>query len=169
MFKVTRLMSMLLVLFVATACSKGSGGDQPSPTVGGSGAVAGPISPTTPAPTIGVGGATISGTITVEPSLAGKLASSDVIYIIARSADRPGPPLAVKQVLNAKFPLQYTLSSADLMMQGASFQGKVNIVVRLDRDGAAGPPQPGDLEGVFAGNPPTVGDHKVDIVINKMF
>ena len=169
MFKVMRLMSMLSVLLVAIACSKGSGGDQPSPPVGGSGAVAGPISPMTPPPPAGVAGETISGTITVAPSLAGRLASGDVIYIIARDADRPGPPLAVQQVLNAQFPLHYTLSSADLMMQGANFQGKVNIVVRLDRDGAAGPPQPGDMEGVFAGNPATVGDQKVDIIINKMF
>ena len=168
MFKATRFLSMLLVLFVVTACSKGSGSAQQS-AQGRSGAVAGPISPMTPAPPTGVVGGTIAGTITVEPSLAGKLASSDVIYIIARSADRPGPPLAVKQILNPQFPLQYTLSSADLMMQGARFQGKVNIVVRLDRDGAAGPPQPGDMEGVYAGNPATVGDQKVDIVINKMF
>jgi cytochrome c-type biogenesis protein CcmH len=105
----------------------------------------------------------------LEPSLASKVGETNVVYIIARSADMPGPPLAVQQLRNIRFPYQYTLGSADLMMQGGSFQGRVNIVVRLDRDGAAGPPQSGDMEGVYAGNPATVGDQKVDVVINKVF
>ena len=167
MFKMTRLMSMLLILFISTACNKGSGDAQQS-AQGRSRAVAGPINPMTPPPPTTIAGGTISGTITVESSLTSKLAETDVIYITARSVERPTPPLAVKQLRNVRFPYQYTLSSADLM-QGGSFQGKVNIVVRVDRDGVAGPPQPGDMEGVFAGNPATVGDQRVDIVINKMY
>ncbi len=158
---------MLLALFLATACNKGSESQQ-QPTAGGP---AGPVSPSSPVitPATATGGRTISGTITLDSPLANKVGDTNVVYIIARSADMQGPPMAVQQLRDIKFPYPYTLSSADLMMQGGSFQGKVNIVVRLDKDGAAGPPQPGDLEGVYASNPATVGDQKVDIVINKAF
>jgi len=169
MFKVTRVISMLLALFLATACSKGSESPQ-QPTAGGPAGLVNPGSPVmTPPPAMATGGGTISGTITLDSSLASKAEDTNVVYIIARSADMPGPPMAVQQLRDIKFPYPYTLSSADLMMQGGSFQGRVNIVVRLDKDGAAGPPQPGDLEGVYASNPATVGDQKVDIVINKAF
>ncbi len=55
------------------------------------------------------------------------------------------------------------------MMPGTVLQGSLNVVVRLDRDGAAGPPQPGDMEGVYPGNPAQPGDEGVDIEINKEF
>lgn len=149
---------MLLAFFLVSACNKGNGGQQ-QPTNPN-------ITPPSAAP---VGGGVISGTITLDPSLASKVTETNVVYIIARSADMPGPPVAVQQLRNIKFPYQYALSSADLMMQGGSFQGMVNIVVRVDKDGAAGPLQPGDLEGVYSKNPATVGDEKVDVVINKAF
>ena len=89
---------------------------------------------------------TISGTITVAPELAAKAAGKPVLFIIARS-ERPGPPLAVMKISNPKFPAKFTLSKANVMMQGQPFQGKVRITVRLDSDGSAGPVQPGDMEG----------------------
>jgi cytochrome c-type biogenesis protein CcmH len=157
MLKIMKLMSVVLALFLTMACNKGSGGD---PASGSS---------MSQHPPIGAAGGTISGTISLDPSLTSKVTETDVVYIIARSADMPGPPVAVQQIRNIRFPYPYTLSSADLMMQGGSFQGRVNIVVRLDRDGAAGPTQPGDLEGVYARNPARVGDQKVDVVINKEY
>lgn len=172
MFKAASLISMLLAFFLVTACNQGSSG-QRQPTAGGpagepGGMVNSPGPMMTPPSAAPMGGGVISGTITLDPSLASKVTETNVVYISARSVDKPGPPIAAQKLENIKFPYKYTLSSADLM-QGGSFQGKVNIVVRVDKDGAAGPPQPGDLEGVYSKNPATVGDQKVDIVINKAY
>ncbi|MCI0530208.1 MAG: hypothetical protein L0Y56_22420 [Nitrospira sp.] len=169
MFRAMSLISILLAFFLVTACNKGSG-DQQQPIASGPGEMVNPPGfVMTPPAAVPTGGGVISGIITLDPSLASKVTETNVVYIIARSADMPGPPVAVQQLRNIKFPYQYALSSADLMMQGGSFQGKVNIVVRVDKDGAAGPPQSGDLEGIYSKNPATVGDQKVDIVINKAF
>jgi len=175
MLKFIKLMSMALVLFLTIACNKGSGGEPQSPAVsasgGGSVGTAGspiPESLLPQHPPVGAGGGIITGTLMLDPSLTSKVTATNVVYITARSPDRPSPPIAAQQLRDVKFPYQYTLSAADLM-QGGSFEGKVNIVVRVDRDGAAGPPQPGDLEGVYASNPATVGDQKVDVVINKEY
>jgi cytochrome c-type biogenesis protein CcmH len=161
--KIIKLISIVLALLLTMACNKESGGGPSSP------ASSPPSGSMMQHPPLAPGGGTISGTISIDPPLASKVTETNVIYITARSADMPGPPMAAQKLENIRFPYHYTLSSADLMMQGGNFQGRVNIVVRLDRDGAAGPPQPGDMEGVYSGNPATVGDQKVDVVINKEF
>ncbi len=119
-------------------------------------------------PSAAATGGEISGTISIDPAMAGHLASTDVVYIIARRAEGPPMPLAAKRIDHASFPLSYTLSSADVMMQGAPFQGLVNIVVRVDQDGDASSRQPGDMEGTYPKNPVPVGSRGVDIVINRM-
>ena len=51
------------------------------------------------------------------------------------------------------------------MLRGAPFEGEVTLVARLKRDGAAGPPRPGDLEGSPERNPVRVGVAGVRIVL----
>jgi len=111
---------------------------------------------------------TISGTITVDPALAPKVAPTDRLFIIARRVEG-GPPLAVQKIAGPQFPLRYWLTQDDVMIPGIEFKGEANILARLDKDGQAGPPQAGDLEGTFQGNPAKVGDQQVDIVINKLY
>ena len=116
-------------------------------------------------------GDAISGTITIDPALAKHVAPADVLFITARvpgPGGTPGRMVAAKRMDSLKFPLKYTLTPQDVMM-GGPFQGKVNIVARLKKSGAAGPPEPGDLEGQYAKNPATVGDQRVDIIINKRY
>ncbi len=116
-------------------------------------------------PPVPGGGETISGTIKVAPALAKKAEGKPVLFIIARS-DRPGPPLAVARIGSPKFPLKFTLSKANMMMQGIPFQGNVRISIRLDSDGSAGPIQPGDMEGKSSGLVP-VGAKNVVITLDK--
>jgi cytochrome c-type biogenesis protein CcmH len=116
-------------------------------------------------PSVLGGGRTISGTIVVAPGLAAKAAGKPVLFIIART-ERPGPPLAVVKMENPKFPAKFTLSQADVMMQGRPFQGNLRITARLDSDGSAGPVQPGDIEGASAGLVP-VGAKDVVITLDK--
>ena len=110
-------------------------------------------------------GKSISGTITVSPSL-GRAPSGGAIFVIVRPAGvNAGPPLAVRRLRNSGFPLKYEVSEANVMIGGMPFQGSVNVTVRLDGDGRVGS-QPGDLEGRTK-QPVQVGDTSVDIVLDK--
>jgi len=110
---------------------------------------------------------TITGTIVIAPHLASKAEGKPVLFLIARG-ERPGPPLAVLGVPNPRFPLRFTLSQENVMMPGAAFEGRVRLVARVDADGAAGPPQPGDLEGEHPGLVP-VGAQGVTIVVDREY
>jgi len=111
-------------------------------------------------------GPTVAGTITVDPKLAKKISPTDTIYIMAKQG--MGPPLAVKKVAAGQLPLSFELGPSDVMMQGMPFEGEVTIVARVDKDGMAGPPQPGDLEGKTS-QPVRVGDQSVAVKIDKRF
>jgi hypothetical protein len=108
---------------------------------------------------------TISGSISVSPTV-GEPLGGGVIFIVVRAAGvDKGPPLAVKQMRNSGFPLRYVVSESNVMMAGMPFQGRVNVTVRLDGDGQVGS-RPGDLEGRTKA-PVAVGDEGVDIVLDK--
>ena len=112
-------------------------------------------------------GPTISGTIKIAPSLVQKAEGIPVLFIIARTA-RPGPPLAVVKVARPRFPFPFTISGRNVMMQGLRFEGRVRITARLDADGNAGAPKPGDMEGKTP-SLVTVGDSKVVITVDKAY
>lgn len=111
-------------------------------------------------------GGSLSGTITITPDLAARLTGSEILFIIARQGPG-GPPTAVKRIQPAKFPLEYNLSAADQMVQGQAFSGVMSLTARIDQDGSAGPPQPGDMDGQVP--QAVIGPEKVDIVINKAY
>ena len=48
-----------------------------------------------------------------------------------------------------------------------SFEGEVTLLARLKRDGRAGPPTPGDLEGKV-GAPVKIGQRGVEIVLDRI-
>lgn len=106
----------------------------------------------------------ISGTVTVAPSLSGKLPEGATLFLIARKG--PGPPLAVRRISSPSFPLAFSLGPEDVMLRGAPFEGEVTLAARLKRDGTAGPPAPGDLGGE-APAPVRVGQRGVQIVLDK--
>jgi cytochrome c-type biogenesis protein CcmH len=109
-------------------------------------------------------GATITGLVSLSPAMQSKLQPTDVLFIIARKD--VGPPLAVKKISNPSFPVAYALTSEDVMFPGTPFQGEVRILARVDKDGGAGPAQPGDLEGAAVKTPARVGDRDVDVIID---
>ncbi len=53
------------------------------------------------------------------------------------------------------------------MIPGSSFVGKVNIVVRLDKDGDPLTREPGGLIGNYHKNPVGIGSQNVDIILNE--
>jgi cytochrome c-type biogenesis protein CcmH len=63
----------------------------------------------------------------------------------------------------------FEVTSADVMVQGTELRGMVDVIARLDRDGQAGQPQPGDMEGRYEKNPTLPGDRNLKITIDKMY
>ena len=111
----------------------------------------------------------IEGTISVDPKLKAKLNSRDALYIIVRSAGSAGgPPLAVKKVERPVFPFSYSLGPENMMIPGRPFSGKVNVYVRLDKDGNAMTRDPGSLKGDYKKNPVEIGSQRVDIIIDQV-
>ena len=69
-------------------------------------------------------GKTIRGVVRVAPALAEKAKGKAAIFIIARGK-QPGPPLAVMRIVNPVFPLKFTMSERNVMLQGVAFAGEV--------------------------------------------
>ena len=98
----------------------------------------------------GSGSGTISGVVTIDPALASKQEPSDVLFVIVRRPGGSPRPLAAVRIEHPRFPVPFEITNADVMIPGSELRGMVMIVARLDKDGRAGPAQPGDVEGEFA-------------------
>ena len=113
--------------------------------------------------------AQISGKITIDPKLKASIDPNAALFIIARPASGAGgPPLAVKKVDRPTFPVDYTLSQDNAMMQGLPFTGKIKITVRLDQDGDPVSRTPGDMTGDYKKNPVAVGSQNINIVLDQV-
>jgi hypothetical protein len=90
------------------------------------------------------------------------------LFIIARQAAGSGPPLAVKKIQRPRFPLSYSLSAENMMIQGGSFTGKMNISARLDKDGDPMTREAGNVFGEYKNNPVEAGSKNVDVIIDQV-
>lgn len=107
--------------------------------------------------------ATISGTITLDPSVKDRLPKEPLLLIIAsKSPDPKTPPIIVKRVPGATFPCEYTLAAEDITLVGSTFEGRLYVTARVEPGDTAGSP---GLQGVHPRNPVAVGSTKVDIRI----
>ncbi len=113
------------------------------------------------------GDGVIAGRVTIAPELKSKVTPSAVLFVIVRRPQGPPRPIAVKRFDAPRFPVSFEITNADVMVPGSELRGMVEVIARLDKDGVAGPVQPGDLEGEFAKNPTLAGARDVEIVINK--
>ena len=110
----------------------------------------------------------ISGTITLDPKLKSLNDGQATLFIFARpSGGSAGPPLAVKKIDRPVFPLSYSIGGENVMMQGTPFTGKINLSVRLDKDGNPTTRTAGDLLGDYKKNPVQAGSKNIDIVIDQ--
>lgn len=121
----------------------------------------GPPAPGTPPGTTDVGGAPVAGApvatsevlaagvAALDPG-AGALAGSEVVFVSVRDP-AGGPPLASKKV-PARFPLEFSITSADIIAMGAArpIPATFNVSVRVDRDGNA-MSKDGEPEAVLTG------------------
>jgi cytochrome c-type biogenesis protein CcmH len=111
----------------------------------------------------------IAGHVAIAPALTEKIRPADVLFIIVRRPQGPPRPVAVKRIDGPHFPVTFEITNQDVMAEGAELRGMVDVVARLDKDGQAGPPQAGDLEGRYERNPTLVGARDVEIVIDKAY
>ena len=75
-----------------------------------------------------------------------------------------GPPIAVRRDQNPKFPYEFSLGAADVMMAGTPFEGKVTVTARLKQDSDPLSRKPGDFSAMLATE---VGDTKVKLTLQQ--
>ncbi|WP_336748456.1 c-type cytochrome biogenesis protein CcmI [Pantoea vagans] len=105
-------------------------------------------------------------TVTLNPEAEKMLPQDGVLYISVSDGDSP-VPVAVKRMPLSHFPLSLTLDDSNAMMPDRllSAQHKVEVRVRISRDGSANP-QPGDWLGLSAVMP-WDGHQTLAVEINK--
>ncbi|MDE8556941.1 c-type cytochrome biogenesis protein CcmI [Pantoea vagans] len=103
-------------------------------------------------------------TVTLNPEAEKMLPQDGVLYISVSDGDSPVP---VKRMPLSHFPLSLTLDDSNAMMPDRllSAQHKVEVRVRISRDGSANP-QPGDWLGLSAVMP-WDGHQTLAVEINK--
>jgi cytochrome c-type biogenesis protein CcmH len=112
-----------------------------------------------PAPVTTAG---ISGTVTLDPGLKGKVAPTDTVFVVAKAPDGSGPPLAVQRFSAAELPLQFKLDDAAAMVPGRTLSqfGAAIVSARVSKTGNA-LPGPGDIDA--AATTAKVGATRVDL------
>lgn len=93
-------------------------------------------------------GASVTGEVTLDAALSGKTAVGDTLFIVAKSADSPGMPLAVIRTRVGSWPVKFTLDDTQSMMPGRTLSSarRVTIEARISKKGQP-LPAAGDLEG----------------------
>ena len=86
--------------------------------------------------------------IELSDEFAARVKPGQSLFVFAREADGAGPPVAVKRLQVGVFPLQVTLSDADVMMPGRKLSdvSRLRLVARISQSGNA-IQAPGDLYG----------------------
>ena len=110
--------------------------------------------------------AAISGTVSLAPSLAGKGASMDTLFVFAREMNGPPMPLSIVRATRPDLPFTFRLddSTSPMPSRKLSAAGTVVIVARLSKSGQA-MPQSGDLEGIS--QPVKPGVDRITLVIDR--
>ena len=93
-------------------------------------------------------GAAVRGEVTIAPALSAKAAAGDALFIIAKSINSPGPPLAVVRSAVGAWPVKFVLSDSQSMLPGRNLSSAGRVVVEA-RISLQGQPLPasGDLQG----------------------
>ena len=127
------------------------------------GGIAAPAAPVVAA--MAANGPSISGTVSLAPSLAAKAGPTDTVFVFARAAQGSRMPLAVLRAQVKDLPLSYKLDDSMAMAPTAKLSGAAQVIVgaRISKSGNA-IPQPGDLAGEAA--PVAPGASGVAITIN---
>ena len=89
----------------------------------------------------------IAGRIEASAKVAAKIKAGDSIFLMARNGATNGIIAVAKLAAPEKFPLEFKLTGANVMLPGGSLAGKVKLMARVDKDGDAISKNPGDVVG----------------------
>ncbi|SFN66862.1 c-type cytochrome biogenesis protein CcmI [Nitrosospira briensis] len=142
---------------VARAQQQSSGGQPPPPAENKPESVAAAGAATS---------GTLSGTVTLSPSLAGKASPNDSLYIFARAKTGPKAPLATLRLQVKDLPASFSLndSMARSGVQLSTFPAEVVVGARISKSGSP-MPQSGDLQGFS--QPIRIGGKDIKVVIDQ--
>jgi hypothetical protein len=103
--------------------------------------------PAAGSPAVGSGVA-VTGEVTLAAGLAAKATAGETLFIVAKSVDAPGIPVAVFRGSVGNWPLKFTLDDSQAMMPGRNLStaGRVTIEARISQKGQP-LPSAGDLQG----------------------
>ncbi len=124
------------------------------------------INPPAQSPAAG-GKERISGTVTLDAALKGKVSPDDTVFILARAAEGPKMPLAILRKQVRDLPLTFELDDSMAMspqMKLSAFD-QVVVVARISKSGDA-MPKPGDAQGMSS--PLRPGTGKVSVKIDQL-
>jgi hypothetical protein len=93
-------------------------------------------------------GTTVSGEVSLAAGLSAKAAAGATLFIVAKSIDSPGIPVAVFRGSVGTWPVKFTLDDSQSMLPGRNLSsaGRVTIEARISQSGQA-LPTAGDLQG----------------------
>jgi cytochrome c-type biogenesis protein CcmH len=125
-----------------------------------------PASAAAPAEVDASGAATVTGTVTLAPGLAGSASPDDVLFVFARAPDGPRMPVAILRKRVKDLPLSFTLDDSLAMSPATNLSSVSQVIVgaRISRTGNA-MAQDGDLQG--QGTAVAVGAAGVHVEINQ--
>lgn len=88
----------------------------------------------------------VVGTVSIDSRLAARVTPGATLFIYAKAADSPGPPLAVLRTTAGAWPVAFRLDDSMAMMPSRRLSSYARIVVeaRVSKSGQA-TPSPGDL------------------------
>ncbi len=93
-------------------------------------------------------GTAVSGEVMLAPALKPKAVVGETLFIVAKSVDAPGIPVAVFRGSVGNWPLKFTLDDSQSMMPGRNLSsaGRVTVEARISQKGQP-LPAAGDLQG----------------------
>jgi cytochrome c-type biogenesis protein CcmH len=96
----------------------------------------------------GGSGVAVTGEVTLAAGLAAKASAGETLFIVAKSVDAPGIPVAVFRGSVGNWPLKFTLDDSQAMMPGRNLSsaGRVTVEARISQKGQP-LPAAGDLQG----------------------
>ena len=85
--------------------------------------------------------AVVTGTVSVDGRYAGRIGANATLFIYAKAADSPGPPLAVLRTIAANWPVSFRLDDSLAMLPSRKLSQFERVVVeaRVSRAGQAMP------------------------------
>ena len=116
---------------------------------------------------ISAGVQSISGSVTLDPSLADKVSPDDTLFVFARASQGPKMPLAILRLNARDIPVSFKLDDNMAMTPAMKLSSFPEVVVgaRISKTGQAIPAS-GDLEG--HSDPVKIGDGEVSITIDHV-